>query len=471
MSRRTRKAVALCSLASVYLLSSCTDFVLFSPARRAVLHSTLQIRAKEAAPPQSLAPGATRIRGGPEGTAFQISGNDYVTAAHVLSNFVGGRYTTPILVGADNLTVYAIDQVIGYDESRDIAVIRIKPGPRTVPAEPSATPPAEGNTVHFAGFVRVEPRSLDDYDGSVRFDVANGKKRQHEFMGVDPNNGRLMFSRAPSPGTSGGALLNADWQVIGMIQAADASRRFARAMPIDDVRKFHEGTAARPNAIVRSSSAYPVVAALECDSAPATDDDIPLPQSFEKFADAITSFKTAHVDDTLDRAVRARIASLASQPVASADRCDAPGGAGVENPIPWHSSPGDTTAPDAVIVRSFSSAPLTNSEVPLNDHLRLARFAQSEAWMAQLLDGKHLGGEIGAAEVNVPFTDGWKRTWQVRQWQLPEDDLVIVSLARTLPDGYLVVARVVPTAAAYGCTRNLELVAMRSDLSCPRLSR
>jgi hypothetical protein len=204
--------------------------------------------------------------------------------------------------------------------------------------------------------------------------------------------------------------------------------------------------------------------------------EISLPQSFEKLSAQITGFRGGHVKATLDTALEQRLASVATeQPLAGADRCDiadtAPNQSQVDR---WPSSAGELSSPeevksaDAVIVISRSSNPTT---LAAKDHLRLAQYGQHEPWMEKLLALRNSGGNIETLDIETTFKDGWARTWQVRQWQLPEDDLVLISLARATSYGYVVIVRVAPTAAAPACTRTLELVTMRKDLSCPRRGR
>jgi hypothetical protein len=70
-----------------------------------------------------------------------------------------------------------------------------------------------------------------------------------------------------------------------------------------------------------------------------------------------------------------------------------------------------------------------------------------------------LEARVEGSPRETTYPDSSKRTWTQRVWTVKAQDLVMVSLARDLPGGYVVLTRVIPTAYEYASLLQLKVVA------------
>ncbi len=178
------------------------------------------------------APGVVQIsQGGAEGSGFVIDRRgDIVTNAHVVTN--GG----PVTVSFSNQD-QAPARIVGVDESTDVAVLRV-----SVPAA-ALVPLSLGDSATLQVGDRVvaigNPFGLDR---SATNGIVSALDRQIASPNGYAINGAIQTNAAINHGNSGGPLLDAQGQVIGITsQIADsgvnANVGVGFAVPINTVRQ------------------------------------------------------------------------------------------------------------------------------------------------------------------------------------------------------------------------------------------
>lgn len=155
----------------------------------------------------------------PVGTAFAVGPDTYVTAAHVLEAAVDSQYGNPALRAADG-KVYPIASIEKFSADEDFAVFTLAGAPSAARLTLSRTPQlnepvfavgtalGEGVVIRDGLFTSETP---EDQDGRWKW---------------------IRFSAAASPGNSGGPLLDALGNVIGIVIAKSPNENLNYALPI-----------------------------------------------------------------------------------------------------------------------------------------------------------------------------------------------------------------------------------------------
>src|SRR6185437_724944 len=158
----------------------------------------------------------------PVGTAFALGPDTYVTAAHVLEAVVNSQYGKPALRAADG-KVYQIDSIVRFSADEDFAVFTLAGAPKAAglnvnraprldqPVLAVGTALGEGIVIRDGLFTSETP---EDQDGRWKW---------------------IRFSAAASPGNSGGPLLDALGNVIGVVIAKSPNENLNYALPIANV--------------------------------------------------------------------------------------------------------------------------------------------------------------------------------------------------------------------------------------------
>lgn len=154
------------------------------------------------------------------GTGMVISSEGHIlTAAHVVS----GLKTVQVQLHG-GLTLEA--QVERIDESKDLALVKL-PGKGYTPLRLAETRPAVGSEVYAVGTPLTEELAYSLTRGVVS---AFRSEQGREFLQTDT---------AVSPGNSGGPLLNAQGEVVGVVSTKvvfPGAEGIAFAVPSDQVR-------------------------------------------------------------------------------------------------------------------------------------------------------------------------------------------------------------------------------------------
>ena len=159
------------------------------------------------------------------GTAFAISKNRFVSAAHVFN------LDEPTLVGPLKLRdidgkVYEIDQIHRYSQHRDLIEFSLKKAPSDI--EPLRIAPES----RIGQFVFTAGNALGD--GIV---TRSGYITSFTPEPVDGDWNDLRYSAPASPGNSGGPLLNKNLEVMGVVVRRTENENLNFAIPFSELNK------------------------------------------------------------------------------------------------------------------------------------------------------------------------------------------------------------------------------------------
>ncbi len=199
----------------------------------------------------------------PLGTAFAISEDTFVTASHVLSASLGGQGGLPMLRDTRGKT-YPITRVLKFSAHQDFVVFTAGVrAPVTLPTRPA---PQLDEPVFAVGNALGEGVVIrDGLLTSMTPEAEDGRWKW------------LRYSAATSPGNSGGPLLNAAGEVVGVVIGKSESENLNYALPIEHVLDAP--------GVARVEQRYPLRVPMLRDSIVAKSDiTIPLPLKLGEFA-------------------------------------------------------------------------------------------------------------------------------------------------------------------------------------------
>jgi TonB family protein len=381
------------------------------------------------------------------GTAFALGDNRYVTAAHVLSLAAGSQYGTPALRASDG-TVHPIATIQQFSAFEDFVVFSIADdgNPRPLPLD---------RTPHVDDQVLAVGNALGE--GIVIRDGLFTSETPEE------QDGRwkwIRFSAAASPGNSGGPLLDAAGDVIGVVIAKSPNENLNYALPISSVLDAPPSKA-RFNQRLVTKLPY-----AQASKTYELKDEFALPLSWERF---VLAFK-AVLDRHTDAARAALMTTYASSMF--------PRGSGTET-ILYGSDDEDrelaivaqepndewaiqapeyqfTSLPGDGKVGVASAAGALLVTLHRGNHASDdAFYADSKAFMDIALKALNLRRPVGqdqvkvvslgAATTDVTSADAYGRTWQVRVWPIPYLDTYLVAQLLPTPDGYAGIVEYAPS--------------------------
>lgn len=401
----------------------------------------------------------------PVGTAFAVGPDTYVTAAHVLEAAVDSQYGNPALRAADG-KVYPIASIEKFSADEDFAVFTLAGAPSAARLTLSRTPQlnepvfavgtalGEGVVIRDGLFTSETP---EDQDGRWKW---------------------IRFSAAASPGNSGGPLLDALGNVIGIVIAKSPNENLNYALPIgialDAPRKAlfdRRFLAALP--FMQGSKVYTLK------------DDFALPLSWTAFEHAYQQVVQRHSDQA-----RAQLLAAYSDSMF-------PRGSGSDSILYSAVSP----TPDLGLIVQQESGEWTlerpsfnSTDLPGNGRvsvatvagatlLRLERandaaddafYGDSKEFMDIALKGLVIRRLVGTDPVRVTslgpamndsvWTDHYGRKWQQRVWALPYLDSYLVAFLLPTPDGYAGLLQYSRSSSVRESNADLALLANQVNL-------
>jgi hypothetical protein len=367
------------------------------------------------------------------GTAFAISPDTFVTAAHVLNGAVGGQGGPPVLRDAKGKT-FPIERVLKYSAHQDFAVF----------------------TAGVRAPAALATRSVSQLDEPV-FAVGNALGegvviRDGLLTSLTPEDqdGRwkwLRYSAATSPGNSGGPLLNAAGEVVGLVIGKSAGENLNYALPIEHVLDAPQ--------IARADVRFPLRLPMLRDGIVAKLDlSLELPLTLDVLTQRLVAENLARYRAERDRLLREKAAEL--PPLGKSDkllgsvdwavcplllsqskeRVWEPGGSSRENY--------DVAGGGKVCARHAGGMGLFSIERGKTSDP--AFHGSRRAAMDLLLQGmkfpRVFGDEavaivsLGAPVREAEHLDRYKRRWHVATFALPHLDQHIVTLMLPTPNGY-----------------------------------
>jgi hypothetical protein len=369
------------------------------------------------------------------GTAFAIGPNQYVTAGHVLAIGQGSQFGPPALRDAAG-NVYDIDKVLKYSDDQDFVEFSLKKTPAGEKFLATAAPPPLNATVFAVGNALGQGVVVrDGVFTSETPEEANGRWKW------------LRFTAAASPGNSGGPLVDAKGNVIGIVLRKSESENLNYAAPISLVTAASGSTGTIDS---RANFRLPIMDASETIE---RHDTIPLPSTLADFYGNLHKVIQAMIVRSTEQLLDHNKARLFPNSPTSATLLSQV----LRSPFPrvireqqdrnWGvSGPQVQTAQleNNGFVRSGGF--LYRLRAP--DDLKLATlYGDSKLYMDLMLRGDALNRTVGSAAIKVTSlgeaveestsTDTWGRTWQTKVYAIPFDDIYLVTLSLPTPEGYV----------------------------------
>jgi serine protease Do len=407
------------------------------------------------------------------GTAFAIGPNEFVTAAHLFIDATGSHFGHPVLMDSSQVA-YPIADILQLSEPQDYVIFSLERSLHVKPLVVRRSEHAEPD-LYIAGW-----RS----DGRIA--IEHGL-----FSGLTPDDqaGHVDWLRFSGPlwgGASGGPILDGSGRVIGIVKAPprDAGNNYAvpiAALPDGAMAWAHI------HALQMLRSLMPTVSSREPLEA-----EIPLPMSFEKFSRTLEQLRLAYFDRSIGSLLEATRRNFVLTGDGAPDMCNLLNGKSCACK-PMSGSSGvlvvdDPETPEliqrvntgeeiskkvagVVLVRTpEGSDGGTQSPDLSNDpllHLKLAIKGQARPDQPQ--EAFPTLKSWTRVDQDRLYTDFRDRAWQLRTWQLSDQDLELVSMMRKLPDGYVVLTRTVPTALSYAAALQVKFVANLVYSQCDEL--
>jgi hypothetical protein len=368
---------------------------------------------------------------------------------------------------------YPVADILQFSEQQDYVIFSLDHPPRIHPLPIRQSEQTEPD-LYFAGW-----RS----DGRVVIErgTFTGLTRDEESRQFD----WLRFSGQLWGSVGGGPLLDGSGRVIGVVQARARNGDANYAVPIG---LLPNGAPERAHihATEMLRSMMPVVSSVKPLEA-----DIPLPMSFEKFSHELEQLRLAYFDREIGPLLEATRRNFVLIGEGAADVCNLLNGASCEcrartgvsgmlvvdnvraNELMHQVNTGKglLKVAGAVILRIQEGSDAEARSYDLSSdpllHLRLALKGQSGPDLPLVESGK--AAPRAASDQDRVYIDFRDRTWHMRTWSLLDQDLELVSLARKLPDGYVVLTRTVPAAIRYAAELQLQFVANMVYYGCEQL--
>jgi len=385
------------------------------------------------------------------GTAFAIGKNRYVTAGHVLLAGAGSPWGPPEL--RDNKGhVFPIDKIEKFDLRRDFVVFSLtgQPGDAALAIEDK---PSLNEVIYAVG--DALGTGVVIRDGLYTSDTPEQQDGAWKWM---------RFSAAASPGNSGGPLLDKDGKVIGVVLAKSPNENLNYALPIAQVLDAPDHQAVMDEL---SSYQLDIFDSVQSDIFKA---QFALPRSLQDFYGTYQKLFDAYNDKIIQALLGKESANLF------------PNGPGsqrllyeqtIMNNVPslivrnsageWNRAlPQYQTFPlDAngfVDAGALGRNGLFQLRRP--DNIPPAKFYGDAALRMDLLAKTGMfQRQVGTEKIRITslgkpiaesmHTDRWSRHWRVGTWVLPYADAYVVVYSLPVPDGSMMLMRLVPPGHAH----------------------
>jgi hypothetical protein len=220
--------------------------------------------------------------------------------------------------------------------------------------------------------------------------------------------------------------------------------------------------------------------------------DIPLPMSFDRFSDELQQLRLEYFDREIGPLLEATRRSFVLTGDGAADVCNLLNGKNCEcRPRAGASGVLVVNDPDAnELVRQVSTDKDVSQKIAGAALLRIRKDSDARARRHDLssdpllhlrlalkgqggpdlpLEESSKAASRAATNQDRVYIDFHDRSWHMRTWPLLNQDLELVSLARKLPDGYVILTRTVPAALGYAAELQLKVVANLVYYACDEL--
>ncbi len=392
------------------------------------------------------------------GTAFSIGKNRYLTAAHVILVPMGGLWGKPALRDSAG-HVFAIDKIEKFSLHRDFVEFSVTNSPDVAPLDVNATPAmnsevfAVGNALGTGVVVR---------DGLY---TSNTPEEQ------DGRWNWLRFSAAASPGNSGGPLIDKDGKVIGIVLRKSPNENLNYALPIGEAINSPDHLA---DFDTRGQYRLDI---FDTTITSTLKTSFALPLSFDAFSAAFEKVDSANKDEALKELLAKEPEKLfpngngSNRILRGHPRMEAfPALLTRGNDDEWGWS-GKSQKKTQLTNNGFMENGSVDSNMLFYLHhpadMPVAKLhADPVLFLDTLLKSdivrRSVGGErirvtsLGKPTQDTIYTDRWQRRWQMRKWDIPFGNSVLLTLSLPVPDGYVTIARYTPPRLAHDYETDLK---------------
>ena len=395
------------------------------------------------------------------GTAFAMGNHRFATAAHVFGLGVASQWGRPALRDGDG-KVYQIDKVLKYSTAQDFAVFSVVDEPQVQPLD-IGPHPTLNDTVYAVGNALGEGVVIRD--GLYTSDTPEERDGKWKW---------LRFSAAASPGNSGGPLLDKDGKVIGVVLRKSPSENLNYALAIDEILKANDDSA-----LIDSRVTYQLDV-FDYKQTETIKKEFALPKNYADFSKAYTDIWYAFEDQILRDLLKNNADGIfphgdgATELLHTIQIGDAPGLVMKSQNGIWSVKRAAQPSRSDLGHNGFvTSGMLGNSatvQLRRPDDLPADQFyTDSRLFIDTLLKGMPMHRSVGSENIRITslgkaqedsiFVDAYQRKWQLREWPIPFQNAVVVTLALPVPEGYVAMLRTVHSSQLHDHVNDLEAIA------------
>ena len=401
------------------------------------------------------------------GTAFTLGRNTYVTAAHVLTAAIDSQYGAPAVRASDG-TVHPVASVEKFSASEDFVVFSLTDDLNPMPLPINRSPHVDDQVLAVGNALG---EGIVIRDGLFTSETAEEQDGRWKW---------IRFSAAASPGNSGGPLLDAAGNIIGVVIAKSPNENLNYALPIANVLDAPQSQARFDQRLLtklpfaQGSKTY------------ALKDEFSLPLSWEKFVRSYQALVERHRDKAREALLSAYASSMFPKGSGTEAILYGPDDPGREPAVITQQNDGDWVihAPDFQFADLPGDGKVGAASAPGAVLLALHRgneasddsfYGDSKSFMDVALKALNLRRTIGTDQVkvvslgsavtDVATTDGYGRKWQLRVWPVPFLDLYLVAQLLPTPDGYVGLLEYAPSIALREAKIQLSMLANQITLT------
>jgi hypothetical protein len=396
------------------------------------------------------------------GTAFAISPDQFVTAAHVLALGADSQMKGFSLRDKGG-NVYPIENILKYSSRRDFAVFTIK-GQITKQFIPANTSPKLNEKVYAVG--NAYGQGIVIRDGLYTSNTSEESEGAWQW---------IRFSAAASPGNSGGPLLDGDGKLIGIVQRKSQNENLNFALPIAEVLNAKDRLAVVDNKMVYRIDNMPMTKISDYRH------DVALPKTYDE------------LNQELVRLVSKDNENLLSALLAENSKDIFPNGNGSHQLL--YNSAYSTFFPAQVEMGSdgvwdaYKPKDITKAVLGDNGYVTTGKLGDSNYFHLRLPDNVSLKDVVedsgkfmdlflkgagytrtissqsikivsmGKAQVEVDYIDTYHRKWSVKSWPIEFSDQTLVMMVLPVPDGLVGYLRIIGTGATEGNLLDMKSLA------------